>query len=308
MGDTRFHSALDRYERARREGHLAGLSAETGIQALGALAAETDAVEANVLATNLLNQVRRSATLLRFVGDGVVALDVDGRIQFANPAAHHLLGREAGTLLGEDFHDVVDHRCADSAPVSRERCRLLGAMEAAEGALVQVEDERFAREDGSTFAVGYAVAPIVHRGDMAGLAVVFRDRTRQQEHERTLALHAAALEAVPIPVFWVGHDGGILYANEAAAEHIGAPRGTLTRMHVWDFSSERSAEEWPEWWARMKRVGGREFDTVHRCMDGTEVPVHIRVRLVESGGEEFHVAVVERRAAQPDASAESRST
>ncbi|HYD53873.1 MAG TPA: histidine kinase dimerization/phospho-acceptor domain-containing protein, partial [Gemmatimonadaceae bacterium] len=41
--------------------------------------------------------------LIERMADGIVVLDTDGRIRFANPAAEQLFGRSSSTLVGTDF-------------------------------------------------------------------------------------------------------------------------------------------------------------------------------------------------------------
>lgn len=295
MGDVRFDAALEQVEKARREGNVEQVSPETGIQALGALAAAEDGVLANVLTTRLLNQVRRSATLLRFVAEGVVALDGDGIVLYANPAAERMLGQEEGGLRGRRFHDTVHHGKMDGEDVAREDCALLRTLEAGTHDRVWVNDhDTFRRRDGSTFLVGFSAAAITVHGEPTGVAVVFRDITREKEHEAELKLHRAALDAVPEPVFWLDHDGSILYVNVAASDHLGYGRDELERMKVFDVDVDFPPDRWSENWERVRRDGIVRIESRHRTRDGEVVPVSIKVTHVEHDGRGFHVAVARR--------------
>lgn len=296
MGDTRYLAALEKFEAARRDGNLDLLSPATGIQALGALAAEADPVKANVLATRLLNQTRRSAILLASVADGVIALDDEGRIQFANPAAERLLGWDAGGLLGCDFHDTVGHRRADGVNVSRDDCPLLQAIGRGSAEAVTIEGDCFERHDGTTFLVGIVAAPIFERGVPHGTAVVFRDITAQKARERELALHAAALDAVPVAVLWIARDGQILYGNQAAAKHLGYDREELPSLSVFDISPLTAGRPWEPWWDEVRARGGVHVETEHLRRDGSRVPVAVQVKPVAYDGADFHVAVITPRA------------
>ena len=251
---------------------------------------------ANVLTTRLLNQFRRSATLLRFVGEGVVALDAEGRILFSNPAAERLLGWGEGTLLGRDFHETVHHRRADGRRVAREECALLSALAETEDDLVHVNDhDVFTRKDGSTFMAGFVSAAIKYQGENTGLATLFRDITTEKGREAALQLHAAALDAVPEPVFSLGRDGSILYANTEASDHLGYSRDEMARMRVFDFDVDFPPDRWHANWERLRRGGVASIESRHRTREGQVVPVAIEVRHVEHEGQEFHVAVARRR-------------
>lgn len=292
MGDVRFEEPLRLFQEARRRGVLDRLSPETGVQALAALAAEADPMAANVLATRLLNQMRRSATLLRYVADGVVYLDHQGRVLFANPAAEELLGVEAGALLGHDFHDLTRHRRkGDAHALNRERCEILAALDDPDNVARVSDGDVFERSDGTSFLVGFVVAPVVEQGEQMGVAVVFRDITQQMEREGKLALARAALESTPVPVFWLDRDGDFLYTNPAAAAHLGHPPEALARMTVYDVDPGFDREGWDRTWEEVKRSGSAELDVHHLRADGSLVPVHLRVHHVAHAGREFHVAI-----------------
>lgn len=295
MGDLRYGRALERARSAHDASDLDRVSPETGLQALAALARDEDALLANVLATRLLNQFRRSATLLRHIPDGVLALDADGRILFANPAAEHMLGWEPGELLGRDLHETVDHR-RGGKPLPRGECAILRALEGAPGeegaARWQFDRDEFRRLDGSRFIAGLAVAPMMDGEATTGAAVVFRDISAQKAHEDDLVLSRVALEAVPIPIFWLGHDARVLYANPAAAEHLGWTPAELAEMHVFDFDLDFEASSWPDHWDRVRRGEVRAVESRHRTREGRVVRVHIDLRHVGVRDAQMHVALV----------------
>lgn len=299
MGDVRFDASLRAVRQAASEPQPQPIPPETGVEALAALAADTDPVLANVLATRLLNQFRRSATLLEFAGDGVIALDGDGRILFANPAAGRLLGWETRALLGRDFHSTTGHHKEGHDAMDREECEILGALRQ-NAKIVRVNDhDVFLRKDGSSFLVGFVAAPILYQNEPTGLAVVFRDITTEKTRESDLALSATALDAVPVPVLWVGRDGNFLYANAAAAKHFRYDRRALLGMSVFDVDLDLPPEGWDAHWLSVRRTGSASFPSHHRTREGDVRLVTVRVQHVERGGHEFHVAVVETRPPAP---------
>lgn len=293
MGDTRFRQALDLARDAQRNGEMAQVSPETCIQALGALAAESEPLLANVLASRALNQSRRAATLLRFVGEGVVALDVDGRVTYANPAAEELLGHPKDAMLGQDFHMLVHHHTQGDHEMGREACRVLSVLNEA-GPPAHVDDhDVFTRADGSTFFVGFIAAAIEADGEPTGVALAFRDITRIKEEEAALRLQDVALEAVPAPIFFVQRDGSFCYANQAAADHLGAPSASsLVGERVFDVDVDMTPDAWAEHWQRIKRAGAASIASRHRRRDGRILPVTVRITHVEHDQGELHVAVV----------------
>jgi PAS domain S-box-containing protein len=126
--------------------------------------------------------------LLTSSADAVYLVDVDGRVEFANPAALRLLGYEEDELLGRVSHPTIHHHHWDGTPFPQEECPMLRPRTT--GETVRAHGDTFWRKDGSKFRVAYSSAPLpTSRG--RGAVVVFRDVTRQMEDE-----DAARMEAV----------------------------------------------------------------------------------------------------------------
>jgi PAS domain S-box-containing protein len=126
--------------------------------------------------------------LLTSSADAVYLVDVDGRVEFANPAALSLLGYEEDELLGCVSHPTIHHHHWDGTPFPQEECPMLRPRTT--GETVRAHGDTFWRKDGSKFRVAYSSAPLpTSRG--RGAVVVFRDVTRQMEDE-----DAARMEAV----------------------------------------------------------------------------------------------------------------
>ncbi|MFI5309414.1 MAG: GAF domain-containing protein, partial [Polyangiales bacterium] len=64
-------------------------------------------VHARIEAEKRLSVLKRYADLLSSAADGLAAFDLDGRLMFANPAAHATLGYEAELALGRPLWDLV---------------------------------------------------------------------------------------------------------------------------------------------------------------------------------------------------------
>lgn len=139
------------------------------------------------LAEQLRRQLAFTTAITANIGEGVCALDPEGRITFVNPEAARLLGWPAADLPGQRLHDLVQHGCGDDCP-------LADALRT--GMSVRIDDDRFARRDGTRLPVAYSVSPIVADGLGVGAVVAFRDITRAKradERQRFLAEAGAAL-------------------------------------------------------------------------------------------------------------------
>ena len=52
--------------------------------------------------------LRTQATILKTMREGVVLLDLNGRIEFTNPAFGHMFGREPGELAGTSVRQLLN--------------------------------------------------------------------------------------------------------------------------------------------------------------------------------------------------------
>ena len=112
----------------------------------------------------------RLELVLSAVSDGIVGLDQDGLVRFANPAASVILGYGPGELLGQDMHEAV------AMPGDAGQSLSLGVDS---GRIAQL----FRRKDGTAVPVEMAVTPVGESGQSVGAVVVFRDVSERLEGE-----------------------------------------------------------------------------------------------------------------------------
>lgn len=293
IGDVRFEHALERI--VRWGSRLGGADTEDLIQALAALGRHADPLLANVVATELLNRARGAATALDTLGEGVVAMAGDGRVVYANAAAHRLLGWAPGTLVGQDFHAAVHARGAEEA-ADHHRCLILRALlEDDAGAATARNHDFFERRDGERFFVGYTAAPIRQQDTTTGVAIIFRDVTPDIAREEELALLHEALDHVEAPVVCTDRDGRFRLANAAATRHFGRDREDLLRSSVFGFDLDLDRKAWERLWEDAAREGSRVLGTHHHTRGQPRAPVLVKARHVEHAGRESLVLVIERR-------------
>jgi two-component system, OmpR family, sensor histidine kinase VicK len=100
---------------------------------------------------------RQSNSVLESVGDGIFALDLEGRITLVNPAAAAMLGYRQEEILGRNMHDLIHHTKVDGAAYPREESPIQASL--THLSTVRVANEVFWRKDGTSFAVEYVARP-----------------------------------------------------------------------------------------------------------------------------------------------------
>ena len=100
---------------------------------------------------------RQSDSVLESVGDGIFALDLEGRITLVNPAAAQMLGYRQEEILGRNMHELIHHTRVDGSAYPKEESPIQASLEHL--STVRIANEVFWRKDGSSFAVEYVARP-----------------------------------------------------------------------------------------------------------------------------------------------------
>ncbi|MGC3981828.1 MAG: PAS domain-containing protein [Steroidobacteraceae bacterium] len=121
---------------------------------------------------------RRNEAIVDASGEGVLELDTQGMVCFANPAAARLLGYEPEELLGKDYRSLMT---AGELPEKRDSARIgyTTDMLRGIGAMLRCKN-------GRTRPVEYRMVPLRHNGTAASL-IAFRDLTERSRIDVMLA-------------------------------------------------------------------------------------------------------------------------
>ncbi len=191
----------------------------------------------------LAELMRQHDLILRSAGEGICALDLEGRTTFANPAAAQMIGWEVEELLGQPQHAILHHSKPDGSPYPREKCPISAAFK--DGAVHHIDTEVFWRKDGTSFPVAYTSTPIRdEQGRLAGAVVTFRDITKRKRFQDTLSKsereHRLVTDNVPALIACVDKDGRYVLANRQYEEWFGVTNDQLIGRHVREVLTEAS--------------------------------------------------------------------
>jgi PAS domain S-box-containing protein len=111
------------------------------------------------------------STVLRSIGDGVIAADTEGRVTFLNPLAERLTGRERSEVMGRPLAEILPFRLDEVA-------------DAVFGQALRTEESLLTDKAGQTLPIEQTISPIRgRRHDTKGHVLVFRDITRRKQAE-----------------------------------------------------------------------------------------------------------------------------
>ncbi|BAC92153.1 ATP-binding protein [Gloeobacter violaceus] len=123
--------------------------------------------------------------ILNSAGEGIVGLDLQGRVAFVNPAGARMLGCEVHELLGQPFHERLPGGW--TAPPAYRMSDIPLYASLIDASVHRVGSICFGRRDGSSFPVEYVSTPILEQGQTLGAVITFRDITERQAVERLKA-------------------------------------------------------------------------------------------------------------------------
>jgi PAS domain S-box-containing protein len=151
----------------------------------------------------MLRLHRWNQLILNAAGEGIVGLDLAGKVIFANPTAAEIIGQKPDELIGDTIYHLVQH--------SRQRLPNPGENQTS-GEIPGKTDEVFKRKDGTTVPVSFTNTPIVENGQVRGTVITLRDLTESKKIEEAKAkleaqLHQALkMEAIGTLAGGIAHD------------------------------------------------------------------------------------------------------
>ena len=113
------------------------------------------------------------------IGEGVCAVDADGKLSFVNRAAADMIELSSSGI-------TIDDPMSDSAPTAPDFL-LVPAREAMRtGRTVREYDARFRGKNGNTIPVAYTTSAVMSDGTPSGAVIAFRDITERKAFEDEL--------------------------------------------------------------------------------------------------------------------------
>ncbi|MBT3390041.1 MAG: GAF domain-containing protein [Chloroflexi bacterium] len=189
------------------------------IERVAMIARQITSAIARVLADDRLKELsQRHHLILNSAGEGIIGVNLENTITFANASAAQLLGYAPEELVGQNLHTIVHPALAagDTFPVSAPIC-----ISTLNGRPVSDEQDVFWRSDGSSFLVAYASNPIIFNQQILGAVLTFSDITEKLHSEEQLRLQAAALNSAANAVLIADAQGEVIWANPAFSDLTG---------------------------------------------------------------------------------------
>ncbi|MGE0256147.1 MAG: response regulator [Alphaproteobacteria bacterium] len=177
----------------------------------------------------------RTRLILESVNDGIVGMDRDGRVTFANPAAASMLGYSEAEFVGGRMHPLVHHSYPDGRKLTWDECSM--RLTSVDGEARTIDSEVLWRKDGAAVPVEYSTTPIRKDGGLVGTVVVYRDITERKAAQEALR-HANMMSDTALDLARAGYwlidysDPDFYISSERAAALFGEPARPGFRYHL----------------------------------------------------------------------------
>jgi PAS domain S-box-containing protein len=119
--------------------------------------------------------------VLKNAGEGILFLDTEGFVRYANPEALRLLELSEEELVGEFLLDKIHSTTAEGTSVEEENFPM--RVTYTEGKPCHVTFDLFWRKDGSFFFSEYKADPVYNGEKLEGAIMIFRDVTKRKNKE-----------------------------------------------------------------------------------------------------------------------------
>ncbi len=160
---------------------------------------------------NMAELHHRMKLVLDNAAEGIIELDRDGEVRFANPSACRILGFTEDELAGHDFHSIVHYMRKGRSQLYTRDCPFCQVGKWGNWHVIM--EDLFVSRDGEPVYVEYMTAPIRQDdGDVSGMVMCLRDVSNRKLAEkradelRRQLIHAQKMEAVGTLAGGVAHD------------------------------------------------------------------------------------------------------
>ncbi len=227
----------------------------------------------------------RLAAIVENSGDAIVSRDLDLKILTWNAAAERMFGYPAEEVVGRTI-DMFN-------PPDRQTLVLQRRGLINQGLPSVPVDTVWVAYDGRRIDVSVSQSPIRDAaGQLISVSLIVRDISERKRTEKSLRLTQFGVDRAVDPMFWIGADGAVLYANDIACALYGYDHAELLTKTALDLSPSRRREEWSLQWESLKQQRAVTFEAQHRTKNGALFDAEVTVNYIEHEGEEFHCTIV----------------
>ncbi len=225
---------------------------DDGGKIIGVMGMGRDITERQRVAGMLTLSEHKYRRLYETIADGIVSVDLSGRIQEFNPAFEQMLGYSDAELLRLTYEDLTPAKWhAYEAGIIREQILPRGYS--------GVYEKEYRRQDGTVFPVELRTLTIQDAaGHVTGMWASVRDITARKLAEEKIRKLSRAVEQSPVAIVITNLSGVIEYVNPKCVQDTGYSEAELLggNPRIWK-TSHTNPDIYRELWQTI--TAGREW-------------------------------------------------
>ena len=214
------------------------------------------------------------------IGDGVITIDVDGKVTMLNPVAEALTGWKNADATGQPLENVFrivneDTRAAVENPALR-------AIK--DGVTYGLANHTLLiAKDGKEISIDDSAAPIKSGGELLGAVLVFRDITERRRAEQARALLAGIVDSSDDAIVSKSLEGIITSWNHSAEQMFGyTPEEAIGKSIIMIIPPELREEETMILGRLRKGERIEHFETIRVAKNGKRINISLTVSPVRN--------------------------
>jgi PAS domain S-box-containing protein len=225
--------------------------------------------DASVVAFTTGAQPLGPDAILAGISDGIVAVDNDWRLVYANPAAERIWGRDLAPLIGKSLHESLD-----IAPDNPFRAAYMASKQSGEPIAFTGYSEVFGAwidVRGYPHPAGYT---IMFRGASQDRPIAGRTVESEREREVTRSINQRIFDTSLDLILVVDRRGNFLRVSPSSLAILGYPPDEMTNRSAQDFVYPDDLEHTRENMRQARRGQlTRNFECRYVHKDGHPVPL-----------------------------------
>ncbi|MBZ4669505.1 MAG: diguanylate cyclase and metal dependent phosphohydrolase [Defluviitaleaceae bacterium] len=211
---------------------------------------------------------------LKSIGDGVIATDANGNIEFMNPTAEKLTGYKEGEVLGkriDEVFNIINEDTKEKVEIPIEKVLKTGEITGLANHTALIS------KDGHVISIADSAAPIKDsEGNVIGTVMVFRDISDKREYEKLLKQYEFIVESSNEGIGSFDLEGIIQTWNKGCEKIYGYKADEMIGKSIYTLMPDFEKE-------KVKNI-------LQRLLKGEEIKSYEGIRITKEG-KTIHVLV-----------------
>lgn len=211
-------------------------------------------------------------TTLKSIGDGVIAADKEGNVQFMNKVGQHITGYATSEARGKKLNDILILVDEKGATLDSPLFRIY------EGVTHSFSNTCYLiRKGGPSIPVEISASPMYdHRNNLSGVVLVIRDITKEKLNRDSLIYHSLLLKNSSEAIMSVDLEFRITSWNPAAEKLYGFKESEVKGLNLYDVVKTDFLGKYPEdAFKVLNEQGSWKGESIQTLKGGKRIPVMI---------------------------------